>query len=241
MKVEDFCLQRDDDGIEYLTFAEGPTKTRQGGLKVKPRLVTPKMFATGNEERCPVMLFKIYLEKRPEEMKTTGPFYLSVIDKLVSNVWFKKTPMGKNTIDSIMKKMKLNSPLTDLCPEKRITHHSARKTVVKKLKSSGIPKCEIKNITGHTSAQGLDDYDSGDEREQQMISNIIDNSGPATSRGVLSQLYPARPSAFPSSAPGHVYHFNNCSVTLNIAGDNSAQKSSSIGQVNFRENHHPGF
>ena len=26
MKVEDFCLQRDDDGIEYLTFAEGPTK-----------------------------------------------------------------------------------------------------------------------------------------------------------------------------------------------------------------------
>ena len=36
MKVEDFCLQRDDDGIEYLTYAEGPTKTRQGGLKVKP-------------------------------------------------------------------------------------------------------------------------------------------------------------------------------------------------------------
>ena len=179
-KVEDFCLQRDDDGIEYLTFAEGSTKTRQGGLKVKPRLVTPKMFATGNEERCPVMLFKVYLEKRPEEMRTTGPFYLSGIDKPVSNVWFKKTPMGKNTIDSIMKKMKLNSPLIDLCSEKRITNHSARKTVVKKLKSSRIPKCEIKNITGHTSAQGLDDYDSGDEREQQMISNIIDNSGPVT-------------------------------------------------------------
>ena len=77
--------------------------------------------------------------------------------------------MGRNTIDSIMKKMKLNSPLIDLCLEKRITNHSAQTTVVKKLKSSGIPKCEIKNITGHTSAQGLDDYDSGDEREQQMI------------------------------------------------------------------------
>ena len=145
MKVEDFCLQRDDDGIECLTFAEGLTKTRQGGIKVKPPLVTPKMFATGNEERCPLMLFKVYLEKRPEEMKTTGPFYLSVIDKPVSNVWFKKTPMGKNTI--IMKKMKLNSSLNDLCPERKITNHSARKAVVKKLKSSGIPKCEIKNIT----------------------------------------------------------------------------------------------
>ena len=193
--------------------------------KGQPRLVTPKMFATGNEERCPVMLFKVYLEKRPDEMKTTGPFYLSVIDKPVSNVWFKKTPMTKN---SIMKKMKLHSPLIDLCPEKRITNHSARKIVFKKLKSTGIPKREIKNITGHSSAQGLDDYDSGDEREQQMISNIIGNSGPATSRGVLSQLYHARSSAFSSSVPGHVYNFNNCRVTLNIAGDNSAQKSSSI-------------
>ena len=70
-----------------------------------------------------------------------------------------------------MKKMKLNSPLIDLWPEKRITNHSARITVVKKLKSSGIRKCGIKNITGHTSAQGLDDYDSGDEREQQVINN----------------------------------------------------------------------
>ena len=186
MKI--FVCSGTTDGTEYLTFAEGPTKTRQGGLKVKPQLVTPKMFATDNEERCPVMLFKVYLEKSPEEMKTTGPFYLSVIDKPVSNLWFKKTPMGKNTIDSIKKNMKLTSPLIDLCPEKRITNHSARYTVVNKLKSSGIPKCEIKNITGHTSAQGLDDYDSGDEREQQMISNIIDNSGPATSRGVLSPL-----------------------------------------------------
>ena len=74
-----------------------------------------------------------------------------------------------------------------------------------------------------------------------MISNVIDNSGPATSTGVSSQLYPARSSASPASAPGHVHNFNNCSVTLNIAGDNSAQKSSSISKVNPRENHHPGF
>ena len=58
-------------------------------LQKRGKEVTPKMFATGNEERCPVMLFKVYLEKSPEEMKTTGPFYLSVIDKPVSNVWFK--------------------------------------------------------------------------------------------------------------------------------------------------------
>jgi len=80
--------------LNTLLSPEVLQKTRQGGgLKVKPRLVAPKMFATGNEERCPVMLFKVYLEKRPEEMKTTGLFYLSVIDKPVSNVWFKKTEL----------------------------------------------------------------------------------------------------------------------------------------------------
>ena len=41
-----------------------------------------------------------------------------------------------------------------------------------------IPKCKIKNTTGHTSANGLDDYESGDEREQQIISRAIDSSGP---------------------------------------------------------------
>jgi len=104
--------------------------------------------------------------KRPSEMKKSGPFYLTVIDKPVLSVWYKKTPMGKNTTNTIMKNMKKNSPLKDLCPEKNLTNHSTRKTVVKKLKSSGIPKCKIKNTTRHSSANGLDDYDSGDERER---------------------------------------------------------------------------
>ena len=76
--------------------------------------------------------------------------------------------------------------------------------MVKKLKSSGIPKCEITNVIGHASANGLDDYDSGDEREQQIISRAIDNSGPVPSRGTL-----------------------NCSVTLDIAGNDAVQKSTS--------------
>ena len=159
MKVEDFTLQRDDDGNDFLTFAEGPTKTRQVGLRVKIRLVTPKIFATGNKERYSVMLFKRYLAKRSSEMQKSGPFYLNVIEKPVSSVWYKKTPAGKSTINTVMKNMKGNSPLKDLCPAKNLANHRARKTVAKKLKSSSIPKCQIKNITGHASAQGLDDYD----------------------------------------------------------------------------------
>ena len=147
MKVEDFSFQRDDGSVEFVTFSEGLTKTRSGGLRVTPRLAAPKMFAT-LEKRCPVALLKKYLDKRPVELKMTGPVYLGVIDKPQTCVWYKKMPMGKNTINNIMKTMKENSPLKDACPDKKLTIHTARKTVVKKLKSSGIPKCEIKNITG---------------------------------------------------------------------------------------------
>ena len=37
-------------------------------------------------------------------MKESGPFYLTVIDKPVSSIWYKKTSMGKNTMNTIMKK-----------------------------------------------------------------------------------------------------------------------------------------
>ena len=76
--------------------------------------------------------------KRPAELKTTGPVYLSVIHKPQTSVWYIKMPKGKNTINNIMKSMKENSPLKDACPDKKLTNHGTRKTVVKTLKSSDI-------------------------------------------------------------------------------------------------------
>ena len=37
MMVEDFSIGKDDDGVEFITFSEGPTKTRQGA-PLKKRL-----------------------------------------------------------------------------------------------------------------------------------------------------------------------------------------------------------
>ena len=72
MFVEDFSLNKDDQGTEYVTFEENPTKTRQGGLRKKRRAIQPKMFATGGP-RCPVQFFKTYLAHRPEEMRFISP------------------------------------------------------------------------------------------------------------------------------------------------------------------------
>ena len=61
--------------------------------------------------------------------------------------------------------------------DKKLTNHSARKTLVKKkkkLRQNHIPKSEIIGITGHNSEASLEAYDSGNEEEQLAISNAID-------------------------------------------------------------------
>ena len=39
MKVQDFSFKKDDKGNDFVTFAEGITKTRQSGLHERHRLV----------------------------------------------------------------------------------------------------------------------------------------------------------------------------------------------------------
>ena len=57
MKMEDFQLCKNDEGMELVQFTEGPTKTRQGGLQSNNRDFQPRMFSVGGE-RFPVALFK---------------------------------------------------------------------------------------------------------------------------------------------------------------------------------------
>ena len=45
MMVEDLSIITSPDSIvKYITFKEGPTKTRQGGFRIAQRAVQPKMF-----------------------------------------------------------------------------------------------------------------------------------------------------------------------------------------------------
>ena len=75
MKVDVFQLCKDDNGVEFVQFTEGQTKTRQGGLHSQHRDFQPRIFAVGGEW-CPVALFKQFVSRRPQNLKTTGPFYL---------------------------------------------------------------------------------------------------------------------------------------------------------------------
>ena len=127
-----------------------------------------------------------------------------------------------------MKGMKENSPLQEICPEKRLSNHSVRKTAVRKLKAKGVPKSEIITITGHRQEQSVEAYDSGNEDEQQKLSNIIDGKeiqfNQATSRAPLQPLIQS--SAAVSS--DHVYSFHNCNVVINQGQANASSSLPSM-------------
>ena len=109
MMVEDFIFKY--DGNKFLTFVEGLTRTRSGGLRKKERLIVPKMFETGDVQKCPVVIFELFLSKRPICLRTTGPLYLAIIDNPKSDVWYKVSRLGVYSLDNNMKNMVKSSPL----------------------------------------------------------------------------------------------------------------------------------
>ena len=57
MRLEDFRIMKGNDSLEFVEFAEGPTKTRPVGLNAKPRQFSPKCFRPAERDvqlRCSV-------------------------------------------------------------------------------------------------------------------------------------------------------------------------------------------
>ena len=160
MKLDDFQLCTDDNGVEFVQFTERQTKTRQGGLHTKLRVFHPRMFAVGGE-RCPVALFKQFVSRRPQNLKTAGPFSP---DK--QNVWFKVQPMGQNKINNMMKSIVADTSLER--SDKKFTNHSALGTVVSKLKKANVERSGKSKVTGHKNIQSLDAYDEANKENFRM-------------------------------------------------------------------------
>ena len=191
---------------------------------------SPKLFQTGGE-RCPVALFRQYINDRPRNLRASGPFCLSI--KYNSGpgdeTWYKVQPMGENKINSMMKNIISQTSLQS--SEKRFTNHSARKTLVSKMKKANLERSSIAKVTGHRNIQCLDDYDEADEDEQRQRSWAISkgnstpkpvpvagsSSGPCASNAVI-------PHMMSSQAQNLINSFINCTVTFNLNNKASPDK-----------------
>ena len=105
------------------------------------QILSPQSFL-GRARECPLNLIDL------KKMRNRGLFDLAIIEKPKSKLWYKKQRMGVNSIDFFMKNMALEAELDE--ERRRLTSHSVRKTLVKKLKASNQPRSAIIVVTGHT-------------------------------------------------------------------------------------------
>ena len=131
--------------------------------------------------------------------------------------------MGQHNKHNV--KQNENSPLSRIVRKTKKTH-SARKTIFRKLKFFGFPKCEIKNITDDSSERGLDAYDSGNEDEMFAMSSAISKCKYSTST-VAQKIIKPSPSLEHSKLdfsrillPTHV---NNNNFSFGINWNNFSQ------------------
>jgi len=127
----DVKLKETADGKEYLKFNERQTKARTGSDCRDIRAMPLKMFATDGSEKDPIVVYKLYAQKRPEKMnEDDSPFYLAVNNNLKAaslqtKEWFKVGPVGINKLNGLMKTMAQKAGINN----ERLRNHSGRKTI----------------------------------------------------------------------------------------------------------------
>ena len=174
----DVQLMKDTDGTDYLHFSERQTKTRSGADPRNVRPIKPKAFATPDlpRERDPVVVYKIYSEKRPESMnKPDAPFYLGVnhTTKNSDKSWFKASAMGVNgKLNSLMKTMAEKAGLDN----SHLKNHSARKRMIQTLNDKDIPPSHIMQLSGHKNVQSINNYSHVSQEQQKSMSRILSGS-----------------------------------------------------------------
>lgn len=115
------------------------------------RTVKPKAFATlnGLPYWDPVFVYQLYAQKRPGLMQQPDVSFYLGMNHMQSSVassnnkfWFKSSAMGINKLNSLMKSMAKKTGLKS----QRLTNHSGRKRMIKKLNDMDVPPTHIMQI-----------------------------------------------------------------------------------------------
>ena len=100
--------------------------------------------------RCPVNSFKLYLSKLTE----IDALFQAPNDKYLSQgKWYKKLPVGENTIAKFMSEISKNASLS-----KKYTNHCMRGTTATAMHRSGYSLHDIAQVTKHKNIETLKFY-----------------------------------------------------------------------------------
>jgi len=106
--------------------------------------------------------------------KPDSPFYLAVKHqrKPNDNVWYMRSPLGKNEIGKF-----LSTPAKNAGLQGRVTKHSVRKTCISRLLDADVPDNFVAQVSGHRSLKSLDAYKSTSYEHHRRMSLALSHSG----------------------------------------------------------------
>jgi integrase len=166
LKWGDIKLIETEDG-DILEFNERETKTRTGNSS-HLRPFKPKIYATEDPARCPIVAYKKFAEHRPQLMLSDeAPFYLAINYRPIT-IWFKAQAMGNERLQKTMARMASNAGLVG-----HFTNHSVRKTMCQQLLHAGVPPTTIIQLTGHKNVQSLNHYATASKNQQKEMGQIL--------------------------------------------------------------------
>ena len=130
------------------------------------------------------------MRRRLEDCRgSESRFYLQLIPKPKSEVWFQKTSVGKNSIGKIASKISSQGGLH--CK----TNHSARKTGIQTLFYENVSPTDVAQISGHRNIQSFISYSyMSDEQLKNISKTLSKKTTSISSLAELSALIPSSPS-----------------------------------------------
>ena len=152
-----FKVLTDGDGSEYVTCQlTESTKNNQGGHKQAEQDYTDvRMYGEA------VSIFKVYLTKLHPDcdrlFQTAAKSF-----RLNDECWFRKEPMGKTPLASMMQAISKKAGLSV-----EYTCHSVRASTVTTLFHSGVSARDICSITKHRQENSLKHYINDTSTEQK--------------------------------------------------------------------------
>ena len=194
--------------VNKYVYTEYVSKNNQGGfasLNLSNKVVHQYEI---DSEKCHVKILDLYLQKLPPEAKEKDIFYLKplpVTPSDPSHPWFSSTPIGKNTLNNMLKQMCRSAGISET-----FTNHSFRAFGATKLFQTGVSEKLIQQRTGHRSIEALRQYERTSTAQLMDVSNIMsDVSKSHDSHDTLNDCNPS------SSAQGQqpTVVFNGCTFT----------------------------
>ena len=123
-------------------------------------------------------------------------------------IWYENSPLGVNTLATMMKEISLGAGLSQT-----YTNHSVRATAITLWSNNNVPSRHIMSISGHANEQSISSYNARPSVEQlKNCSNILSNalvSKEASSAVIHLPVAPASSSISYSASKSSAFAFPN--------------------------------